>query len=73
MSRDIIDQKLLIGKDSNQVIQLIGNPNRKRHDVSQWEYDMGSGVSGFGIMIYYLHLKFENKKVESAEQITYQD
>ncbi len=67
MADDIIDSKMLIGKDTNQVKQILDEPEWRDNLMPKWTYDMGMG-GGFGFLFNRLNLKFdENHKVISVE------
>ncbi len=73
MGDDIIENELILGKDTNQVKQILGNPTWG--DTTQtWTYDMGSGGGGLGFLLHYLHVKFDNKgRVTSVEHLKIED
>ena len=73
MANYIIETNMLIGKDTNQVKQLLGIPTRDRSTTGVWTYDMGYGGGGLGFLFHHLHLKFKNNKVVSVEHIEIQD
>jgi len=66
MAKDIIKSKMLIDKDSNQVKQLIGEPNWEPDSLHEWSYDMGAG-GGLGFTFHNLKVKFFNSKVILVE------
>ncbi len=72
MGDDIVKNKILIGKDSIQVLQLLGQPNWKNNTDKSWTYNMGMGT-GFGFFFNYLAIKFENNKVAKVEHIREKD
>jgi hypothetical protein len=69
MASDIISSKMLIGKDTNQVKQMLGEPtwgsdSTWRPDTTNtWTYDMGMGGGGLGFLFHNLVIKFEKQKV----------
>ncbi len=67
MGNNIIESKMLIGKDTNQVKQMLGEPTRIGGPTLQWTYDMGMGGGGLGFMFHNLHIKFKDQKVVSVE------
>lgn len=69
MGDDIVESKILVGKDTNQVKQLLGQPSWKDSLNTSWTYDMGTGGSGLGFMFHHLSVKFDNAKVVKAEHI----
>src|SRR5687767_12244339 len=50
MADDLIDNKMLIGKDTNYLKQLLDEP-RLRTDTT-WSYDMGAGGGGLGFRFH---------------------
>ena len=73
MAPDIIESKMLIGKDSNQVKAILGEPDIRRPQYSHWEYDMGEGSGGLGFMFHFLRVNIENNKVVSIQHGRVQD
>ncbi len=72
MGNNIVQSKILIGKDSIQVLQFLGQPNWKNSTATSWTYNMGMGA-GFGFFFNYLAIKFENNKVAKVEHIREKD
>lgn len=62
MIDDLIDERLLDGKDSLQVKEIIGNPDVRNRENNSWEYDSGTG-GGLGFVDHYLEVYFKNGKV----------
>ena len=73
MGDDLVKSKILNEKDTIQINQILGQPTWKDSLNTSWTYDMGSNVSGFGLLFHSLSIKFENNKVVSIEHIQYQD
>ena len=73
MGNDLINQQLLIGKDTNQVIEIIGRPTYRKDSIRLWQYDLGSSAHGFGIAIYNMSLQYEGNKVITARLSKYID
>jgi hypothetical protein len=74
MSRDIIKSKILLGKDTSQVKDILGDPAWGSDTTSVWTYDMGFNGSGFGINFHHLNLTLDNSgKVTSVEHIKIRD
>lgn len=79
MASDIISSKMLIGKDTNQVKQMLGEPtwgsdSTWRPDtVNTWSYDMGMGGGGLGFLFHNLVIKFEKEKVVAVEHSEIRD
>jgi hypothetical protein len=71
MANDLIDSKILIGKDTNQVKQTLGDPTWHNVVNKEWIYNMGMGGGGLGFMFHNLVVKFSNGKVATVrhEQI----
>jgi len=77
MADDIIESKMLIGKDTSQVKLILGNVdwsknNWRTDSINTWTYDMGMG-GGFGLMFNHLCVKFEKGTVISVEHIKMAD
>ena len=72
MAADIINSKLLVGKDTTEVKQLLGVPTISR-GPSDWGYNMGEGSGGLGFMFHFLLLKVENGKVAAVKHERWQD
>ncbi len=66
MAGDIIKSDMLIGKDTSQVKQLLGDPTWGMNN-SSFVYDMGFGSGGLGFMFHHLIIKFDSNKVISVE------
>jgi hypothetical protein len=73
MAGDIIDSKMLIGKDTNQVRQILGDATWGMNNDSSFVYDMGFGGGGLGFMFHHLVVKFDNNKVVSVEHAKIRD
>ncbi|MDB6151547.1 MAG: hypothetical protein JWQ44_2995 [Chthoniobacter sp.] len=74
MAGDIIKSKILIGKDTNQVKQLLGAPTWVGDTTYVWTYDMGFGGGGLGFLFHHLNLKLDNEsKVTSVEHVKIRD
>ena len=74
MAKDIIRSKLLIGKDTAQVKQILGEPTWGGDTTNVWIYDMGWGGGGLDVLFHHLNLTLDkNAKVISAEHIEIRD
>ena len=75
MAHDIIKSKILIGKDTNQLKQIIGDPSWRENTAQIWTYDMGyGGGSGFDFLFHNLKITFNKKgKVISVEHLEIRD
>jgi hypothetical protein len=79
MAKDIISSKMLIGKDTNQVKELLGAPTWRSDTTFQaelmdsWFFDMGVGGGGLGFMFHNLIVKFDKNKVRAVEHGKAQD
>jgi hypothetical protein len=80
MAGDIIKSGMLNNKDSNQVKQLLGDPNLRSDTTYQarlrnsWFYYMGMGGGGLGFVFHTLLVKFDsNNHVEAVEHRQRQD
>ena len=74
MATDLIRSKILIGKDSNEVKQLLGHPFSRSDSTYQpgfrndWFYEMGGGSFGLGFGLHILIVKFDNTRVVSVKR-----
>lgn len=79
MAGDIINNRLLMGRDSNGVKELLGQPEWKQGPsslapVQTWSYDMGMGGGGLGFLFHDLLVKFDsNYKVTVVEHMQIAD
>lgn len=68
MRSDLIESEILNDKIKSEVIDLLGQPDRK--DSSNfWIYDLGVSKAGFGWQYNELKINFENEQVIGAELI----
>jgi len=67
MANDIIGSKMLIGKDSLAVKQLLGEPTWRDSSNQSFTYDMGWGGGGLGFLSHKLKVAFHNGRVAKAE------
>lgn len=69
MADDLINQKVLVGKDSTDLKAILGVPNRRTDSTYEvqlrncWMYGMGMGPWGFGVKFHLLIVKFDGNKV----------
>ena len=73
MADDIIKTEMLIGKDTNQVKQILGDPNLCGDTTLIWTYDMGTGGGVIGFMDHTLQIQFKNNKVEWVKHAKIRD
>lgn len=74
MAGDIIESKMLIGKDTTHVKQTLGEPTWGGDTTKVWSYDMGFGGGGLGFLFHHLNLKLDNGgKVTSVEHVKIRD
>lgn len=73
MAGDIIDRKILISKDTNEVKHLLGDPTWRQDAIKAWTYDMGWGGGGLGFLGHYLVLKLNNGNVVEVEHAKVRD
>ncbi|PQA56910.1 hypothetical protein [Siphonobacter curvatus] len=79
MAEDLIDRELLLGKDTTQVKDILGDPDRygrciwKKNSVNTWTYSMGSGGGSLSFLYHQLSLKFDQGRVVRAEHIEIDD
>lgn len=73
MADDIISNNLLIGKDSKQILDLIGSANHLNSLNNGWTHDLGmsGGLSGF--IFHHLIIIFDSKKVVSVSHDRIED
>jgi hypothetical protein len=67
MGDDNIKSKMLIGKDTNQIKELLGQPTWQDSLNVQWSYDMGMGGGGLGFLFHNLTVRFDKNKVTTVE------
>lgn len=73
MADDITDSKMLIGKDTSEVKQILGDPNYKHNEICRWDYDMGSNAYGFGVQFHILLIQFQNGEVAVVDHARRED
>ncbi|MBK9718206.1 MAG: hypothetical protein IPO85_11970 [Saprospiraceae bacterium] len=73
MADDLIKRKVLIDRDSSQIIQLLGIPLVRDSLNLNWIYDMGSGGGGLGFLFHQLRITFDKNKVIKVEHIRIPD
>lgn len=76
MIDDLIQKKLLIGKDSFFVKNTIGLPSRSYSDslaLTTWTYDLGMSPGGLGVLFHDMQVTFQHNKVVNVEHFTVQD
>lgn len=73
MSDNIIDSKLLIEKDTNQIKQMLGNPTTRSVSSNSWTYDMGMGGGGLGFLFHSLNITLVNGKATKVEHSEIKD
>jgi len=79
MAGDITTSKMLIGKDTTQVKQILGEPTWggdstwRQDTINTFTYDMGMGGGGLGFMFHNLIIKFDKGKVVSVDHVKIRD
>lgn len=73
MADDLINRKVLIDRDSSQIIQLLGIPLVRDSLNLNWIYDLGSGGGGFGFLFHQLRITFDKNKAIKVEHIRIPD
>ena len=73
MGDDIVKSKILLGKDTNQVKQLLGQPTWQDSLNISWTYDMGNGGGGLGFLFHNLSVQFDKAKVVKVDHIRIKD
>jgi hypothetical protein len=72
MGDDIVKSNIVIGKDTNQVKQLLGQPTWQDTSNLHWTYNMGFG-GGFGFLLHNLSVSFDKNKVIKVEHHRIED
>lgn len=65
MIDDLIDSKILVKKDSLEVIKILGAPDSRDKENNKWTYEAGTG-GGFGFVDHYLDIYY-NKDNETVK------
>ncbi len=73
MADDIVDSKILIGKDTNQVKELLGKATSQDSSNQRWTYFVGTGGGGFGFLFHELSINFDKNKVISVTHSKIED
>ena len=73
MVDDIVDRKILIGKDTNQVKELLGKATSQDSSNQRWTYFVGTGGGGFGFLFHELFINFDKNKVISVAHSRIED
>lgn len=68
MRDDLVESKILENKSKAEVIELLGEPDRK-DTAGIWTYDLGVSKAGFGWQFNDLKIHFNNDRVEETELI----
>ena len=63
MADDIIKSKIIIGKDTNQVKQILEEPPWRDNKAKKWTYEMGCGGGGLGFLFHNLDLNLDKKGI----------
>jgi hypothetical protein len=70
MVDDIIKTNILMGKDTNQVKELLGAPNIYQSENGMWTYYLASKSNGFSIRTLFLDIQIQGDKVQSLNKRT---
>ena len=74
MANDIINSKVLIGKDTTEVKQILGEPSWKENGHTMWTYDMGWGGGWMSSLFHNLNLTVDRQgKVVLVEHVEIKD
>jgi len=76
MSDDIIKSGILIGKDTTQIKDFLGDTNLKYQDSTKqlnWTYDMGEGGGGIGFLFHSLGITFKDNKAVFIQHFEIRD
>jgi hypothetical protein len=71
MADDIVSSKILIGKEANQILEILGKPTSGGSKT--WVYPMGMGGGGLGFMFHDLVVNFDKDTVVSVRHNRIQD
>jgi nitrogen fixation-related uncharacterized protein len=72
MLDNLIQKKKLIGKDTIELKQILGNEFIRRTNQS-WEFDAGSGGGGLGFRFHILTITISGDKVIKADHFYWED
>lgn len=72
MIDDLIDEEILIGKDSIKVKEIICSLDFRTNDKGSWRYNAGTG-GGIGFVDHKLEISFKNNKVVNVKHIRIKD
>ncbi len=67
MESDLLENRILEHKDSNQVKQLLGQPDHRNGALNQWTYNMGQGGGGLGFLFHALLLTYDKGQVKTIQ------
>ncbi len=73
MAGDIIKSKMLVGKDTTEIKQILGDPTWRQDTMNAWTYDMGMGGGGLGFLFHSPVIKFDNNHVVAVEHSEVRD
>lgn len=76
MSDDIIKSEILIGKDTTQIKDFLGDTHQKYQDSSKqltWIYEMGEGGGGLGFLFHSLGITFKDNKAILVQHFEIKD
>jgi hypothetical protein len=68
MRDDIVESKILNGKNKKEVIDLIGLPDFGTDTTKIWNYDLGTSGAGLGWQFNTLLVTFDNDRVVKVEK-----
>ena len=73
MADDIIQSKLLMEKDTNQIKQLLGDPAWRNDSLNTWIYNMGMGGGGLGFLLHNLNVSLVDGKATKVDHFQISD
>ena len=73
MAQDLVNSKILLGKDSLVVKTFIGEPDWRTHPKNLWHFEMGRSDGFFWPVDHKLHIFFNKNKVDSVLYTSYHD
>ena len=73
MVDNLIKKKILIGKDSNQIKEILGTTSSRSDSNNYWLYNMGMGTAFLGFAFHNLEVEFSGSRVVNVRHHKYID
>ena len=73
MAGGLIGSEILLKKDSSEVKDILVEPSHRIQATNRWDYSMGTGQSGLGLIIHVLSIRFESDRVIGVDHIEIKD